>query len=73
MVVHAFDARPTLRIKASDQSGSFRRYGFVEAIQELDPVGTLGLLEPDFKVCIDRLLSVFKFFVLFLSFCLFLD
>ena len=38
-------------IKASDTPDlAFRRYGFVEAIQELDPIGSLGLLAPDFKV-----------------------
>ena len=50
VVVQAFDPRPCLRIKASENSGTFRRYGFVDAIKELDPIGSLGLLAPDFKV-----------------------
>ena len=46
-----YDSRPTLRIKASDSPDlPFRRYGFIEAIQELDPIGALGMLAPDFKV-----------------------
>lgn len=50
-LVEAFDARPCLRIKETDQgSGPFKRFSFVQAIQELDPVGTLGLLDADFKV-----------------------
>ena len=51
VVVQAYDSRPGIRIKASDSpSQMFRRYGFVDAIKELDPVGSLGLLDPDFKV-----------------------
>ena len=53
VVVQAYDSRPGIRIKASDSpSQMFRRYGFVDAIKELDPVGSLGLLDPDFKVLI---------------------
>ena len=49
--VFANDPRPSLRIKTSDSSSqSFKRYGFVDAIQELDPAGALGLLDPDCKV-----------------------
>ena len=52
-MVHAYDPKPSIRIKASDQPDqSFRRYGFVDAIKELDPFGTLGLLDQDFKVVI---------------------
>ena len=37
-------------MKTSDQASTpFRRYHFVEAIKDLDPLGTLGLLDPDFK------------------------
>ena len=53
VVVQAYDSRPGIWIKASDSpSQTFRRYGFVDAIKELDPVGSLGLLDPDFKVLI---------------------
>ena len=48
--VQGFDPRPNIRIKASDSVQSFRRYGFVEAVQELDPAGSLGLLDQDYKV-----------------------
>ena len=64
VVVQAYDSRPGLRIKSSDSpSQMFRRYGFVEAIKELDPVANLGLLDPDFKVftclfvCCDHFIS----------------
>lgn len=51
VAVQGFVPRPTITIKDSDESDRpFRRYGFVEAIQKLDPVGALGLLAPDFKV-----------------------
>ena len=51
VVVQAYDPRPSLRIKSSDSpSIPFRRYGFVDAIKELDPIGTLGLLDQDFQV-----------------------
>lgn len=50
VLVQAFDPRPSLRIKLTDQESiPFRRYYFVDAIQELDPLGALGLLDPDFK------------------------
>ena len=50
-VVQAFDAKPSIQIKASDQpSVPFRKYGFVDAVEELDPISSLGLLDPDFKV-----------------------
>ena len=42
--------RPCLRVKDSDSSQGFKMYGFVDAIKEFDPVGALGLLDPDFKV-----------------------
>ena len=59
-MVQAFDAKPSIRIKASDQpSVPFRKYGFVDAVEELDPIGSLGLLDPDFKV-IDLFVN-FKF------------
>ena len=52
VIVQAFDAKPSLRIKPSEQSTApFRKYGFVDSIKELDPIGTLGLLDPDFQVC----------------------
>ena len=66
--VQGYDPRPSIMIKASDNPDlSFRRYGFVEAIKELDPVGSLGLLAPDFKVRSPMLVSVgvqFWFFLL---------
>ena len=50
-IVEAFDPRPTIRVKPTDQqSAPFRKFGFVEAIKELDPLGSLGLLDSDFKV-----------------------
>ena len=51
VVVQAYDPRPSIRIKASESAASFCRYGFVEAVQELDPAGSLGLLNPDYQVC----------------------
>ena len=49
--VQARGARPWLRVKASDSpSQPFKRYGFVDAVKELDPSGALGLLDPDYKV-----------------------
>ena len=51
VVVQAYDPRPSIKIKAADDADlPFRRFGFVEAIQELDPAGALGLLPPDYKV-----------------------
>ena len=71
-VDQAFDSKPSIRIKASDQpSVPFRKYGFVDAVEELDPIGSLGLLDPDFKV-IDLFVNFplcFKF--VFVSFCFF--
>ena len=58
--VHAFDARPNIRVRDSE-TGPFRRFGFVDAVRELDPVGALGLLDQDYKVwvlsflCVDQL------------------
>ena len=49
--VQGYDPRPCLRVKASSSSQSFRRFGFVDAIKEFDPTGSLGLLDPDFRVC----------------------
>ena len=48
--VQGFAPRPCLQIKTSGSSQAFRRYGFVDAVQELDPVGTLGLLDQDYQV-----------------------
>ena len=61
VVVMAYDSRPSLRIKSSDSEESFRRYRFVDAIQELDPAGALGLMAPDYKVCIAFYLICFIF------------
>ena len=47
--VHADDPKPILRVKPDARSG-FRRYGFVDAVLGLDPVGKLGLLASDYKV-----------------------
>ena len=59
MSVQGYDPRPSIMIKASDNPDlPFRRFGFVEAIKELDPVGSLGLLAPDFKVRSPMLVSV---------------
>ena len=55
--VQGRDPRPMISIQPSEASNSFRRYGFVEAVQELDPSGTLGLLEPDYKMCFCGFLS----------------
>ena len=52
VVVQAYDPRPSIRIKASETAASFRRYGFVDAVKELDPAGSLGLLAPDYRVCL---------------------
>ena len=50
-VVQAFDPRPHILVKASDSSSvPFRKYGFVDAIKELNPSNSLGLLDPDYKV-----------------------
>lgn len=46
---------------SSDQL--FRRYGSVEAIQELDPIGALGLMAPYFKVCCNSIFVIFPIFV----------
>ena len=47
--VHADEPKPILRVKPDAKSG-FRRYGFVDAVLALDPVGKLGLTAADFKV-----------------------
>ena len=40
-------------MKTSDEpSVPFRKFGFVDAVEELDPTGSLGLLDPDFKVSV---------------------
>ena len=53
VVVQAYDSRPGIRLKSSDSSSQpFRRLGFVDSVKELDPIGSLGLLDPDFKVSI---------------------
>lgn len=50
-VVHAFDPKPCIKVKTSDEhSVPFRKFGFVDAVEDLDPTGSLGLLDPDFKV-----------------------
>ena len=49
VVVQAYDPRPSLRIKTSEDV-PFRRYYFVDAILDLEPASALGLLDPDFKV-----------------------
>ena len=64
VIVQAFDPKPSIRIKPSETSSApFRKYGFVDAIKELDPVGSLGLLDPDFKV------FFFSFVFSFIDFC----
>ena len=63
--VMSYDPRPVIRIKASDSAQSFRTYGFVEAVQELDPSGSLGLLEADYKV---RFINFFFFVFSWLNF-----
>ena len=47
--VHADDAKPVIRVKATATS-KYQRFGFVESVMSLDPVGTLGLLASDHKV-----------------------
>ena len=56
--VHADDPKPILRVKPDPTSG-FRRFGFVDAVLALDPVGKLGLTAADFKV---KLFSIFCFY-----------
>ena len=66
-IVQAFAPRPSIRVKQSDQpSVPFRKFGFVEAIEALDPVGTLGLLDPDFKVWLSFAFLNSFVFILFL-------
>ena len=48
--VHADDPRPIIRVRPDQKSG-FRRYGFVDAVLGLDPVGKLGLVASDYRVC----------------------
>ena len=47
--VHSDDPRPIIRVKPDADSG-YRRYGFVDAVLGLDPVGKLGLTSSDYKV-----------------------
>ena len=61
MSVQAFDARPNIRVKDSE-TDSFRRFGFVDAIRELDPAGSLGLLDQDYKVILSFSLVCLVFF-----------
>ena len=57
VVVQAYDPRPSIRIKSADSPDvPFRRYGFVDAIQELDPSGALGLLDQDYKIAVSYLI-----------------
>ena len=71
-IVQAFAPRPSIRVKQSDQpSVPFRKFGFVEAVEALDPVGTLGLLDPDFKVWLSfAFLNSFVFIFYSKSLCL---
>ena len=47
--VHSDEPKPILRVKPTAAAG-FRRYGFVDAVLGLDPIGKLGMLQSDFKV-----------------------
>ena len=47
--VHADEPKPIIRVKPDSSSG-FRRYGFVDAVLALDPVGRLGLEASDYRV-----------------------
>ena len=47
--VHGEDPRPIIRVRP-DKTSNFRRYGFVDAVLSLDPVGKLGLHASDYKV-----------------------
>ena len=57
--VHGDEPKPILRVKPDSSSG-FRRYGFVDAVLALDPVGRLGLDASDYKVNFLSL-TVFQF------------
>ena len=59
--VHADEPKPIIRVKPSSTSG-FRRYGFVDAVLGLDPLGKLGMLQSDFKACFIFLLLLHLFF-----------
>ena len=47
--VHSEDPKPMIRVKP-DAASRYQRYGFVDAVLGLDPVGKLGLKASDFKV-----------------------
>ena len=49
--VHSEDPKPILRVRP-DAHSRFRRYGFVDAVLGLDPVGRLNLQQSDYKVLI---------------------
>jgi hypothetical protein len=47
--VQSEDPRPIIRVKPSSSAG-FRRYGFVDSVLGLDPIGKLRLTAADYKV-----------------------
>ena len=47
--MHSEDPKPMLRVRPNS-AARFRRFGFVDAVVELDPIGKLGLKASDFKV-----------------------
>ena len=69
VVVQAYDPRPSLRIKNSEDA-PFRRYYFVDAILKLEPASALGLLDPDFKVALSFFVLCFlDYLFVLLVFC----
>ena len=68
--VHANDPQPIIRVKPSESS-RYQRFGFVDAVLNLDPDGRLGLLSSDYRVCfpVVFLSVVFLCCLFFLLFC----
>ena len=54
--VHTDEPNPVIRVRPDTSSG-FRRFGFVDAVLNLDPVGKLGLLSSDYRVRFFRFFS----------------
>ena len=66
MRIHADEPKPIIRVKP-DSGARYRRYGFVDAVLGLDPVGKLGLSAADYRV---RMLLLFLFSILGTFMCL---
>ena len=56
--VHAEQPQPMIRVRP-DLRAAFKRYSFVDAVLNLDPVGTLRLLPSDYKVEVFALIEFF--------------